>query len=89
MTSDQRKLLDVTVLTIVREAPHAVGFTEIDARSRVKLAGIIGHLEALPESQHWSFRFTDGALQRLRKAGLVKTERKRWTAVLPTQKESV
>ncbi len=72
LTADQRKLLDDTVLAIVRTAPHALCFTEINARTRAKIAGSLG--------EDWTFRFIDGALQRLRKAGLIKTARKRWTA---------
>ena len=72
LTAEQRKLLDDTVLTVVREALQAVRFGEIDSRTRLKIVDSLGG--------DWSFRFTDGALQRLRKAGLVKTVHHRWSA---------
>jgi len=74
LTADQRKLLDDTVLAVIRAAPHALRFVEIDSRTRVKIGGDLG--------RDWSFRFTDGALQRLRRAGFVKTTRQRWTPAI-------
>ena len=73
LTTDQRKLLDETVLAIVRDATQALRFGEVDSRTRRQ---IVDRLEG-----DWSFRFTDGALQRLRKAGLLKTAHQRWSAV--------
>lgn len=73
LTAEQRQLLDATVLTVVSEALQALRFGDIDSRVRLKIVDKLG--------RDWSFRFTDGALQRLRKAGLVKTAHLRWSAV--------
>jgi len=71
--TDRRTLLDGTVHRIVREAPQAIRFGEIDARTRGSLGGIF--------EQPWSSRHTHGALQRLRKAGYIKTRGHLWGPV--------
>ncbi len=73
LTAEQRQLIDDTVLGVVRDAIQALRFGEVDSRTRIKIVDRLGG--------DWSFRFTDGALQRLRKAGLIKTAHQRWSAV--------
>jgi len=73
LTTDQRKLLDDTVLGVVRDAIQAMRFGDVDSRTRLKIIDQLGG--------DWSFRFTDGALQRLRKVGLIRTAHHRWSAV--------
>jgi hypothetical protein len=71
LSAKQRELLDGAVLTVVRDALQSLRFSEIDSRTRLKIHDQIGD---------WSSRWTDGALQRLRKAGLIKTAHHRWSA---------
>jgi hypothetical protein len=74
LTAEQRSLLDDTVLAVLRDQPQAARFNTIDQIVRTKLA------DKLPPRDVW-FRYTDGALQRLRKRGLAKMQYQRWSPV--------
>jgi len=72
LTNEQRTLLDDTVLAVLRAQPQAARFHTIDEAVRERLR------DKLPSRDVW-FRYTDSALQRLRKRGLATMKYQRWS----------